>query len=70
VDADREFFETAEEYFDECIRANDQLSLWDFERAGGAVEGWLLQRNDEMTKTITNFQKLVTKLQQKTSLSL
>lgn len=53
VDADEEFYKVTEEYFDDLLRFNDQLSIW--EREAVDTEQWLV-------KVIGKFEELIAKL--------
>ena len=64
IDADKTFYETAEEYMDTLIRFNEQLSAW--EDKPKSVEDYLLRVNEHAETVIDKFRKLVIKHQKAT----
>lgn len=57
IDADKPFYETAEECIDELIRVNERLSAWPSRPE--TVEPWLLKRQKELKSLIDEFETLV-----------
>jgi hypothetical protein len=65
VDEDQPFFTLAEEYSNEIVAINDQLSLW--ESSPNATETWLLNQKGSAAKLLKNFRAKVVAARKKLS---
>lgn len=59
VDADEEFYETAESYFDNLLQVNDQLSIW--ETSPKPTEKWFLKTSENFEAVMKKLHELITK---------
>lgn len=59
VDADEKFYETVEAYFDDLLRVDDQLSIW--ETSPEPTEKWLLIDSERFEAVMKNLHELIIK---------